>query len=153
MKAVLLQVSLRSEIIIFNSNFAFCQAGFLKPLMISFCRMPWVAGWFSVKEIIKHASVFHLVCLKKYNKVLTEVWKNKNTKEIKQHEISNTLYRGLSVVPKTNGEIYVSISIGEYIITFTCFLHCAKKGRVVENIESEVATWKIVIEKISTLKW
>ena len=51
-----------------------------------------------------------------------------------------TLHRGLSVVPKTDGEIYVSISIGEYIITFTCFLHCAKKGRVVENIESEVAT-------------
>ena len=64
-----------------------------------------------------------------------------------------TLHRGLSVVPKTDGEIYVSISIGEYIITFTCFLHCAKKGRVVENIESEVATWKIVIDKISTPKW
>ena len=61
-------------------------------------------------------------------------------KEIKQHEISNTLRRGLSVVPKTGGEVYVSISIGKYIITFTCFLHCAKKGRVVEKIESEVAT-------------
>ena len=47
-------------------------------------------------------------------------------KQIKEHEISNTLHRGLSVVPKTDGEIYVSISIGEYIITFTCFLHCAK---------------------------
>ena len=45
-----------------------------------------------------------------------------------------------SVLLGTDGEIYVSISIGEYIITFTCFLHCAKKGRVVENIESEVAT-------------
>ena len=61
-------------------------------------------------------------------------------KEIKAHEISNTLHRGLSVVPKTVGEIYVAISIGEYIITFTCFLHCVKKDRVVENIESEVAT-------------
>ena len=61
-------------------------------------------------------------------------------KEIKEHEISNKLHRGLSVVPKTDGEIYVSISIGEYIITFTCFLHCPKKGRVVENIESEGAT-------------
>ena len=95
---------------------------------------------------------------KKYNKkVLTEVWKDKNTKEymkeIKEHEISNTLHRGLSVVPKTKGEIYVSISRGEYIIKFTCFLHCAKKGRVDENIESEVATWKIVIEKISIRKW
>ena len=55
-------------------------------------------------------------------------------------EINNKLHRGLSVVPKTDGEIYVSISIGKYIITFTYFLHCAKKGRVVENIESEVAT-------------
>ena len=89
--------------------------------------------------------------------MLTEVWTDKNTnesiKEIKEHEISDMLHRELSVVPKTDGEIYVSISIGEYIITFTCFLHCAKKGRVAENIGSEVATWKIVIEKISTLKW
>ena len=48
-------------------------------------------------------------------------------KEIKEHETSNKLHRGLSVVFKTDGEIYVLISIGEYIITFTCFLHCAKK--------------------------
>ena len=57
------------------------------------------------------------------------------------------------MVPKTDGEIYVSVSIGEYIIKFTCFLHCAKKGRVVEKIKSEVATLKIVIEKIPMLKW
>ena len=61
-------------------------------------------------------------------------------KEIKEHEISDTLHRGLSVVPKTDGEVYASISIGEYIITFTCFQHCANKGRVVENIKSEAAT-------------
>ena len=36
------------------------------------------------------------------------------------------LHREISVVPKTDGEIYVSISIGEYIITFTCFAYCAK---------------------------
>ena len=48
-------------------------------------------------------------------------------KEVKEHEMSNTLHRGLSMVPKADGEIYVSISIGEYIIRFTCFLHCAKK--------------------------
>ena len=48
-------------------------------------------------------------------------------KEIKEHEISNTLHRWLSVVLKTDGEIYVSISIGDYIITFTWFLYCAKK--------------------------
>ena len=89
--------------------------------------------------------MFHTVCLKKYNKkVLTEVLKDKNTKEnmkeTKEHEISNTLHRGLSMVPKTDGEIYISITIGGYIITLTCFLRCAKKGRVVENIESEVAT-------------
>ena len=61
-------------------------------------------------------------------------------KEIKEHEISNTLHRLLSVAPKTYGKIYVSISIGEYIITLTCFLPRANKGRVVKNIESEVAT-------------
>ena len=61
-------------------------------------------------------------------------------KEKKEHEISNMLHRGLSMVPKTDGWIYVSISIGEYIITFTCFLDWAKKDRVVENIESEVPT-------------
>ena len=61
-------------------------------------------------------------------------------KEIKQHEVINKLHKGLSMVHKTDAEIYVSISIGEYIIAFSDFLHCAKKGRVVENIESEVAT-------------
>ena len=60
-------------------------------------------------------------------------------KEIKEREISNTLHRRLSVVPKTEGLDLISISIGEYITTLTCFLHCAKKGRVVENIGSEVA--------------
>ena len=48
-------------------------------------------------------------------------------KEKKEHEISNMLHRGLSMVPKTDGWIYVSISIGKYIITFTCFLHWAKR--------------------------
>ena len=61
-------------------------------------------------------------------------------KDIKEHEISNTLHRRLSVAPKTDGEIYVSISITEYVITFTCFLHCAKKDCAFENIESEVDT-------------
>ena len=68
--------------------------------------------------MIKCTSLFHPVYLKKYNKkVLTEVWKDENTKEnmneIKELEISNTLHRGLSVVPKTDGETYVSISIDE----------------------------------------
>ena len=39
-KAVLLQISLRFEIVIFNNNFAFFLASFLKPLMISECRCP-----------------------------------------------------------------------------------------------------------------
>ena len=77
--------------------------------MISFGSMPGVAGWFFLREIIKRTSVFHSVCLKKYNKVLTEVWKGKNTEENmrgkKEHEISNTLHRGLSVVLKTDGEV------------------------------------------------
>ena len=57
------------------------------------------------------------------------------------------------MVPETDGEIYVSMSIGKYIITATCFLHCAKEGRVVGNIESEVFLGKIIIEKMSMLKW
>ena len=57
------------------------------------------------------------------------------------------------MVPKTDCETYVSISIGKYIIKLTCFLHCAKGGYFVENVESEDATWKIVIEEISMLKW
>ena len=48
-------------------------------------------------------------------------------KEIKEHEISNRLHKGLSVVPKTDGEIYASVSIGECIIKSTFFLHCAEK--------------------------
>ena len=42
-------------------------------------------------------------------------------KEIKEHEISNMLYWGLGVVPKTDDEIYVSISVGECIITLHLF--------------------------------
>ena len=33
----------------------------------------------------------------------------------RKHEISNRLYWGLGVVPKTNDGIYVSISIGKYV--------------------------------------
>ena len=66
--------------------------------------------------------------------MLTEVRKEKKTKENmneflfqikvnelyklpkeRAHEISNRLYWGLGVVPKTNDEIYVSISIGKYV--------------------------------------
>ena len=38
-KSVWLQTSLRSEIVIFNNYFAFCQTDFLKSLMVSFCGM------------------------------------------------------------------------------------------------------------------
>ena len=73
-------------------------------------------------------------------KVLTEVWKDKKTKKNmkkflsrikanelyklpkkRTHEINNRLYWGLGIVPKTDDEIYVSISIGKYIITFHLF--------------------------------
>ena len=73
-KAVLLQISQRAAIVNFNINFAFCLADFLKPLMISFCSMPWVASWFPpLREIIKHTSVFYPVPLKKYLKKLDGV--------------------------------------------------------------------------------
>ena len=112
-----------------------------------------VAGWFSLRQIIKRTSVFHPVCLKKYNKkILTEVWKGKNTKEnmkeIKEHEISDTLHRGLRVVPKIDGEIYVSISIGEYLFSALCQKRsccwkyrkwgCHLKNRYQKNVYAKV---------------
>ena len=68
-------------------------------------------------------------------------------KEIKEHEISNTLHRGLSVVPKTDSEIYVSISIGEYIITFT---FCIVPKKVVLLKISKV---KLPLEKSLSQKY
>ena len=44
------------------------------------------------------------------------------------HEISNRLYWGLGVVPKTNDKIYVLINIVKYIIYFHLFfVLCQKK--------------------------
>ena len=68
-KALLLQISQRFDIGIFNNNFAFCVAKILDPVMSSSCSMPWLAGRFLVKEIFKRISVFYPVCLKKF-------WKN-----------------------------------------------------------------------------
>ena len=58
-KAVLVQVFLRFEIVIFNNNFAFC-------MLSSFCSMAGVAGWILAREIIKRTNVFYPVFLKKY---------------------------------------------------------------------------------------
>ena len=69
-KAVLLQISLRFDIDIFNNNFVFCVAEFLEPVMSSFCSMAWLAGWFLLRKIIRRTSVFYPVCLKKYWKKL-----------------------------------------------------------------------------------
>ena len=55
------------------------------------------------------------------------------------------IYWGLGVVHIAEDEIYISISIGKYIIPFHLFsVCCAKESFVVKNIQSEVATWKIV---------
>ena len=62
-KAVLVQVFLRSEIVVFNNNFVFC-------MMSCFCSMARVAGWILTREIIKRTNVFHPVCLKKHWKKL-----------------------------------------------------------------------------------
>ena len=47
--------------------------------------------------------------------MLIEVWKDEKTKEnmkeIKENEISDMLHWGLGVVPKSDDEIYVSVSI------------------------------------------
>ena len=47
------------------------------------------------------------------------------------------------MVAQTDDEVYVSITIKMYSY-LSFFLYCAKKGPVVENIESDVATLKII---------
>ena len=47
------------------------------------------------------------MCWLKYEKIKN----TENIKEIKEHEISNTLHWGLGVVSKTEDKIYVSISV------------------------------------------
>ena len=66
-KAVLLKLSLRFEIVIFNGNFTFCLADFVvcfkwlpdSPHLPTFLR-----------EMTKRTNVFYRVCLKKYLKKL-----------------------------------------------------------------------------------
>ena len=58
-KAVLVQVFLRFEIVIFNNNFVFC-------MMSSFCSMARLAGWVLTRKLSKCTNVFYPVCLKKY---------------------------------------------------------------------------------------
>ena len=72
-KTILLQISLRFEIVIFNNNFALCVAGFLESRMSSFCSMPCVAGWFLLRSIIKRTNVFYPLCLKKYQIVMVSI--------------------------------------------------------------------------------
>ena len=57
-KAVLVQVFLRFETVIFNNNFVYC-------MMSYFCSMAGVAGWVLAREIIKRTNVFYSVRLKK----------------------------------------------------------------------------------------
>ena len=79
-KAVLVQISLKFETVIFNSNSEFCLAGLLKRSMISFCSMPWVPGWPPSpqpsppppphpKRNNYRTNVLYVVCLKKYLKL------------------------------------------------------------------------------------
>ena len=75
-KTVLLRISLTFDIGIFNNNFAFCVAEFLESMMSSFCSMPWVAGWFLLRGIIKCTSVIYPVYLTKYWKKLDKhLWR------------------------------------------------------------------------------
>ena len=67
-KAVLVQVFLRFEIVIFNNNFVFC-------MMVWFCSMAQVADWIFTREIIKGTNVFYPECLKRFWKKLdTHLW-------------------------------------------------------------------------------
>ena len=54
------------------------------------------------------------------------------------------LHRELNVARKADGQVYVPITIGEYIITFTCFLHCAKKVVLFEISK---------VRLVESLKW
>ena len=61
------------------------------------------------------------------------------------------------VFVKTDDEIYVSSTI-KCIVLSICFIYCPKEGRVLENIDSDVANVKIVTTHhaqivITTLKW
>ena len=51
-KAVLVQLFLRFEIVIFSISFVFF-------MMNSICNMAWVAGWILEREIIKSTNVFY----------------------------------------------------------------------------------------------
>ena len=62
-KAVLIQVFLRFEVVIFNNNFVFC-------MMSSFCSMTRVADLILTREIIQRTNVLYPACLKKYWKKL-----------------------------------------------------------------------------------
>ena len=62
-KAVLVQVFLRFEIVIFNNNFIFC-------MMSSFCIRRQVVDWILTREVIKCTNMLQPVCLKKYWKKL-----------------------------------------------------------------------------------
>ena len=46
-------------------------------------------------------------------------------------------------VVKTDDEVHALSTIKKFLF-LVCFLHCAKKGRDVENIKIDVATLKIV---------
>ena len=48
------------------------------------------------------------------------------------------------MVAKIDDEVYVLTIIKIYSYFFICLLCCAKEGRVVENIESDVANLKIL---------
>ena len=68
-KAVLIQVFLRFEVVIFNNNFVFC-------MMSSFCSMTRVADLILTREIIQRTNVLYPACLKKYWKKLDKhLWR------------------------------------------------------------------------------
>ena len=67
--AVLVQVFLRFEIVIFNSNFEFC-------MMSYYCSMTRVAGWILTRKMIKRTIVFYPVCLKRsWRKLDKHLWR------------------------------------------------------------------------------
>ena len=68
-KAVLVQVFLRFELVIFNNNFVF-------GIMSSFCSKTRAADWILTRELIKRTNVLYPVYLKKFWKKLNKhLWR------------------------------------------------------------------------------
>ena len=82
--------------------------------------------------------------MKLFQTIVIELYKQ--PKETNRNYFSGLLISSIkvSVVDKTNDGVYVSSTFEDVQLLFICFLYCAKQGPVVKNLESDVATLKII---------